>query len=228
MDVLQAHRDAGLIDAIYAGSAVGCVLHDVVSAAALEHTLHTFSTAPLPVCEVDHGATITGCMLAPTVPSPQGPAFDVYLSVAANTPQVPAEIEDALSHLAAGREVRRPVHDERPYASATLRTFATGGGAPPHRDAYPNLPCREHLEALVDTTTQVSWYLVLSAPDSGGALTLFGDVPGCYGAAPGALVVFDGGRLDHCVTPTVGARPRRTLGGFAALCRSRDVLYVWG
>jgi hypothetical protein len=43
----------------------------------------------------------------------------------------------------------------------------------------------------------------------------------------GDLLIFDGGRYYHRVTPVRGGRPRRTLGGFVALTRDRAGVGYW-
>jgi hypothetical protein len=44
---------------------------------------------------------------------------------------------------------------------------------------------------------------------------------------PGDLLIFDGGRYYHRVTQTLGDRPRRTIGGFLAFSKARDLIYYW-
>jgi hypothetical protein len=45
--------------------------------------------------------------------------------------------------------------------------------------------------------------------------------------APGDLLIFNGGRYYHRVTPIVGDRPRRTIGGFLARSQPGDGIYYW-
>jgi hypothetical protein len=44
---------------------------------------------------------------------------------------------------------------------------------------------------------------------------------------PGDLLIFDGGRYYHRVSQTQGDRPRRTIGGFLAFSKARDLIYYW-
>lgn len=43
----------------------------------------------------------------------------------------------------------------------------------------------------------------------------------------GDLLLFDGGRYYHRVTPVKGSRPRRTIGGFLAFTRDHAALRYW-
>lgn len=44
---------------------------------------------------------------------------------------------------------------------------------------------------------------------------------------PGDLLLFDGSRVFHRVTPLTGARARCTFGGFFGLSRDRSKAYIW-
>lgn len=44
---------------------------------------------------------------------------------------------------------------------------------------------------------------------------------------PGDMLIFDGGRYYHRVSPIIGKRPRRTIGGFLSLSREHDAVYYW-
>ena len=91
------------------------------------------------------------------------------------------------------------------------------------------LPCHEQLRAISDATTQLSWYVVLALPDSGGELAIYLDEDTTVHHRPqiGDLLLFDGGRYEHEVLPSAGAT-RITLGGFARRSLAADRLYFWG
>lgn len=44
---------------------------------------------------------------------------------------------------------------------------------------------------------------------------------------PGDVLIFNGGRYYHRVSPVVGRRPRRTIGGFLGFSRARDRILYW-
>jgi hypothetical protein len=46
--------------------------------------------------------------------------------------------------------------------------------------------------------------------------------------APGTMIVLDGGRYLHRLTPVEGKRLRWTISSFMALSRSGDAMYCWG
>ncbi len=251
-DDLSSQKD--LVAAVVADRKVGCILRGVLrdgaSGAALAKLARDAAETPRSVlCD---GAYTLGIMLAPTVAQPQGPSLEPYLQAAqgfrAETllPKDDLErVQHALSILAGGRAVVCPTAaDGRRYAFATLRVFEDGASAPAHNDTYPNLACQAELDALRDRRGQLSWYVPLSLPEDGGALTIFplkhGD-PGAqdpehavrslegsrYDIGVGDMVVFDGGRYAHRIERCCGRTPRRTLGGFASLSADGASLLAW-
>lgn len=245
-DTTPGHLDATLVARIYAGRALGCIVRGLVSEEALALVIAALPESRAASVTVDEGASILGCMLGPTARAPSGPRLEAYLAAAATWWEAPIDetvrpaILTTLAALA-GVPAVIPLRAGQRYAPATVRTFEEGAGAPVHCDSYPPLDCHAHLREIVDRSTQLSWYLVLALPDAGGELTLFDHQHGAgapgdaqlarrhsYRIAPGDLVVFDGGRYFHRIEPTVGPRPRRTLGGFAGRALDGSVLYVWG
>jgi hypothetical protein len=247
-------RHATLVDEIYAGTALGVVVRNVLDRDAVQRALDRLqrADASAPRSELVPRAYTLGIMLAPTAPRPDGPDFETYLRVSAGWSAVALlgaedhrRIDAALSALAGGRPVEVPTTpDGRSYAPATLRVFLDGGGAPAHCDTYPPLACHRHLDSIVDRATQISWYVPLSVPEAGGTLTIFSLAHGQpsaaaperalersesvrYSISPGDLLVFDGGRRFHRVDVCSGPTPRRTFGGFAGLSQAHDRLYRW-
>jgi hypothetical protein len=134
-----------------------------------------------------------------------------------------------------------------------LRILIEGGRLPLH---YENetlrSPVMQALRPLLDLSTLMSFYIPLAMPLSGGILRLFrvncldggdaliGRLGGDESALPyfeergfsvvlpriGDLLVFDGGRWYHDVTPVVGGS-RWTLGGFLAMTRDHRDVYYW-
>ena len=68
-------------------------------------------------------------------------------------------------------------------------------------------------------------YDASATPDAEALIELYPKIvlqPG-----PGDLILFDGGRYYHRISRVGGPRPRRTIGGFAALSRDHRSLYYW-
>lgn len=169
-------------------------------------------------------------------------------------PRMERQLHDAMTALGGGRPVNVPLGaDHRPYLAATIRALIEGDQLPLH---YENETLRssvmDALRPLLDTSTLLSFYVPLVTPPSGGILRLFavncldggdsliGRLGGDEKALPyfeeqgfievlpaiGDLLVFDGGRWYHDVTPIVGGE-RWTLGGFLAPTRAHDAVYYW-
>ena len=114
----------------------------------------------------------------------------------------------------------------------------------------------QHLNTLADVKDQLSYFTVLSPPESGGELVLYDllwkDTPEIFkldrrpnspqrhkiveakykklnyiNPPKGAILIFAGGKIWHKVSPIQGSRNRVTLGGFLAHSRNKDVYYYW-
>jgi len=169
-------------------------------------------------------------------------------------PRLEQQIHDALAALAGDCPVSLPQGDDgRSYLAATVRVLIDGDRLPLH---YENETLRSPVMATLrphlDTSTLMSFYLPLATPRAGGVLRLFrthcldgGDslinkLGGEERARPhfeqrgfsevlpriGDLLVFDGGRWYHDVTPVEGGR-RWTLGGFLAMTRDHRAVHYW-
>ena len=171
-------------------------------------------------------------------------------------------IERVFASLSGGLPVLVPRDSEdRTYTSATIRVLPTGHEIGIHvGNDFLRLPQCQPLIDMVDTTDQLSYFVTLSVPESGGELVVYAlewdDVapsapetstapPPVYDSnhynfflmerfektlfkpGPGDLLIFDGGRYYHRVSQTEGDRPRRTIGGFLAYSKARDVIYYW-
>jgi hypothetical protein len=142
------------------------------------------------------------------------------------------------------------------YASASLRVRPTGQGFPIHVGSdFLLAPHYQHLAGLVDGHVQLSYFVTLTVPESGGELIVYAlewedmakhytpEGPSDHNAFmlmmaesfetqsfrpdPGDLLIFNGGRYYHRVAPTVGPRSRCTIGGFVARSKTRDAVYYW-
>lgn len=169
-------------------------------------------------------------------------------------PRMEQRLHEAMTALGGGRPVSIPVGtDERPYLAATVRALIEGDRLPLH---YENetlrSPVMDALRPRLDTSTLMSFYVPLATPPSGGILRLFrvhclegGDslisrLGGDEQALPyfeeqgfstvlpdiGDLLVFDGGRWYHDVTPIEGGQ-RWTLGGFLAMTCDHRAVHYW-
>lgn len=173
--------------------------------------------------------------------------FDEY-------PRFERRVHETLASLAGGRPVSVPRGaDGRSYLPATVRVLIEGDRLPLH---YENetlrSPVMEALLPSLDPSTLMSFYVPLATPRSGGVLRLFrthclegGDSlieqhGGEERARPyferqgfalvlpgiGDLLIFDGGRWYHDVTPVEGGT-RWTLGGFLAVTRDHHAVHYW-
>jgi hypothetical protein len=165
-------------------------------------------------------------------------------------------MEDLLRRLAGGRKVAVPRGpDGRSYMGSSIRGVAPGGAIDLHcENETVGFPGMKHLSTLIDPRHQLSYYLTLAAPESGGEIWIsrlrFSEGPGrallnlerdtedtlrrveAYGGtAPrltaGDLLIFDAGSHYHRVTPVTGAKTRWTMGGFLALSRDHSTVYYW-
>jgi hypothetical protein len=181
------------------------------------------------------GLTGGGVMLAPTAHAPLGPSLDAYFAAAHALDSlfsVRARVAEALRAEVPG------YRDGRSYAWATLRFVAPGAEVPVHCDTYAPSPSFEHLHEITDRRTQLSWYVVVQAPSTGGALELV--CPREAGApardaagvavplAAGDLVLFDAGRHYHRIGRVFGEQARCTVGGFAARRSDGKGVFFWG
>lgn len=165
------------------------------------------------------------------------------------------QIESILRDLSGNLPVRIPngPEKEQTYASATIRVLPNSHEIKVHvGNEFHRLPQSHHLNNLLDLTDQLSYFVPLSVPEAGGELVVYTlewdseerndkaaeihhldnkslEQYNSMVFAPGAgdLLIFDGGRYYHRVTPVIGSHPRRTIGGFLAFSRDRDAVYYW-
>ena len=189
-----------------------------------------------PVYPDPHAPKSIGVMYSPTPIHPTGPPRDYYFPDAAQDarwvrealhPLIP-RFEEKLSALSGTRSVGSLDQPEQ-HRLATVREMDVGYGAPAHVDTYEPSDGLASLFAHTDRTTQLSWYVLLQPPGSGGELEV-ADRSGAMRVVPleaGDGVLFDGGRLQHCVTCVASSPPRVTVGGFAGIARTGNHVYYW-
>jgi hypothetical protein len=174
----------------------------------------------------------------------------------AGAPDFQARVEQLLTAVAGGRAVRVPSGpDGSSYAPATIRGLHHGGQIDLHcENETVEFPPMWHLSRVIHARNQLSYYVVLALPESGGELVVhnarYAEGPGEQlsrmertGAAAleaiapygqvvpqtdvGDLLVFDSGRHFHRVTAVVGQRIRWTMGGFLARSLDDRAVYYW-
>lgn len=170
-------------------------------------------------------------------------------------PDFQTRIDELLGHAHAGRplSVLRSAAGEA-YATATIRGLVPTSTMELHVDIEQfKIPTVRHLEAQLDTSSLLSYFVVLGTPEVGGRLHVhalrYDDDRGeefarmalpideamraiaPYGElvlpmAPGDMLLFDAGYYFHHVEPISGARTRWTQGGFLSRsCDGASVFY---
>ena len=169
-------------------------------------------------------------------------------------PDIEAAIDGALRALGAPWSVTVPTGtDGRAFLAVTVRVLVEGDRLPLHFENETfDRPVMAPLRPDLDASTLMSFYVPLATPPAGGLLRLFrthcldggdsligrlgGEDPareeferrGFSFVLPevGDLLVFDGGRWYHDVTPVEGGT-RWTLGGFLGVTRDHTAVRYW-
>lgn len=167
-------------------------------------------------------------------------------------PDFQERVEAVLRVLGGNRAVDVPRGPAgQPYAHATARIWTAGHEIGIHCGLeILTVPGYAPVRELVDVTGQLSYFVLLQAPASGGALFLHDvrfsqldadrridgwpvEIVAAMRASipiqlvPGDLVIFDGGRIFHRVS-VVGEGPNRiTIGGFVALGPDHQTVLYW-
>lgn len=169
-------------------------------------------------------------------------------------PDMEQRLHDAISALAGDYPTSVPRWaDGRDFLAATIRILIEGDSLPLHYENETfSRPVMAKFSPLLDQTNMLSFYMPLVIPRSGGVLRLFhtscldgGDsliedlggeekalahfeARGYSEVLPeiGDLLVFDGGRWYHDVTPIADGE-RWTLGGFLASTRDGNKVHYW-
>lgn len=165
-----------------------------------------------------------------------------------------SRIRELFGRIGGGRAPRVPVDaEDKLFTPSTIRRVTPGAEMNLHVGNYfLTTPAYEHLSTLLADLDQLSFFIPLSPPESGGAIEVFeltwqdprtplrpsGDVDAPiversmryepFAPDKGDMFLFNGGRFYHRVDHVVGARPRWTIGGFLSLARDPAVAYYWG
>jgi predicted 2-oxoglutarate/Fe(II)-dependent dioxygenase YbiX len=261
---IGAHADA--IEDIHRGSLDAVVLRQAFPASLRLAILERLAGGELPWQRPNSSGPradirVLGNAATPTFNTPGGPAYDRYFEDAAAygalydqllRPAGQADpIEELLARIAGGRPVvRLALPDGRRFAGCTIRSLPEGQRIIVHHDGrHFQLPVYQGVTGELDTSTCLSFVVLLQAPEAGGEVVIHGltdadQVPRLASFLPdgeaikarfrshrvamdaGDVLVFSAGRYYHHVAPVIGAMPRITLGGFMTLDRDhRRVLY---
>ena len=169
-------------------------------------------------------------------------------------PDFEERVESVLHYLSGGLPVRIPTGPQgQTYTSATIRVMPAGHEIKVHvGNEFLRMPQASHLRTMVDLSDQLSYFIPLSVPEAGGELIVYtlewdleersSNTPAihhlddhvveqyesmAFAPGPGDMLLFNGGRYYHRVTPVLGSRLRRTIGGFLAFSQEHDAVYYW-
>jgi hapalindole-type alkaloid chlorinase len=143
--------------------------------------------------------------------------------------------------------------DGRSYGTATIRLLEPGCDLLVHCGNYfYTWDSYAELQPLLDTSQQLSFFVVLRAPEAGGELAVFDadytrddyprdeatgmwdgdaierDFPATIVRPEvGDMILFDGGRYFHRIRTVEGQRSRLTLGGFLAFSVDHRRVLHW-
>lgn len=157
-----------------------------------------------------------------------------------------ATIESVFSQLSGGRKVTVAHQKNNYYSSAQVRfTYPNTGGIRLHKgNEFIGLDGFEGLHEIVKLKDCLSYYLVISPPESGGELVLYDDLPEeltvdkeeldlenslqrRYNPGVGDLIVFHGACIWHAVSEVKGSQIRYSIGGFLGLSHDEQTIYYW-
>jgi hypothetical protein len=206
---------------------------------------------------------VLGTAATPTFNTPGGPAVEQYFADAgeytslydqllSTGPGKADIIEELLARVSGGRPVQRlAAPDGRRFAGCTIRSLPEGQRIIVHNDGrHFQLPVYKDVTAELDTSTCLSFVVLLQAPDAGGEVVIHGltdadQVPRLANFMPdgetikaryrshkvamdaGDVLLFSAGRYYHHVAPVIGRTPRITLGGFLTLDRDHTRVIYW-
>lgn len=161
-------------------------------------------------------------------------------------PDYEATIERVFQQLSGGRKVSLANYQNQYYSSALVRfTYPNTGGIKLHKgNEFIGLDGFKELHEIVKLKDCLSYFLVISPPESGGELVLYDDLPdeltvdkeeldleNClqrrYNPSAGDLIVFHGACIWHAVSEVKGSKVRYSIGGFVGLSHDEQTVYYW-
>ena len=240
--------EAGLLPAVFAGDVSGVLVRGFLTPEACAGIIEDLESSPL---EARDAAPFPGVTYGDVlVVSP--PDLSHYHQAAAQLEKalapsgVVSRVIDAFDRVGGKASATVPGG----YAPVTVRILGPGQAVAAHSERT-NWPSMAALEPQLDPETTLSFYVPLAGAEAGGELVIYhrppdGQRPAIEGKSPettnallaafgetrvrpgiGDLLLFDGGRFNHRVTPVEGEQARWTLGGFAGLDRGGRTIWVW-
>ena len=240
--------EAGLLPAVFAGELSGVLVRGFLSPEACAGIIDDLERSPLKARDAAPFPGVTyGDVL---VVSP--PDLSHYYQAAAQLERtlapsgVVGRVLDAFDRVGGKTSASVPGG----YAPVTVRILRPGQAVSAHSERM-DWPSMKALQPLLNPETTLSFYMPLAAAEAGGELVIYhrppdGQRPAIEGKSPettnallaafgetrvrpgvGDLLLFDGGRFNHRVTPVEGVEERWTLGGFAGLDRGGRTVWVW-
>lgn len=153
-----------------------------------------------------------------------------------------SRLENLLIKISGDRQVSVPQGPSgQLYSPVTIRRVDPGGAIAPHCESLyfeAKNPEFHHLHQLAEEATQFSFFMPMTLPEAGGNLMLYdldweesdiqtsltrlkSEKPSTQvRVGVGDLIIFDAGRIWHCISKVEGSKPRFTIGGF--ICFSPD------
>lgn len=155
------------------------------------------------------------------------------------------------SAMSSGRQIEIPTTlSGESYTPMTIRVLTEGGCMGLHfGNGLLQHPACQELSKKIKFEGHFSYFVLLNAPDAGGELVLYDlewsdtengmlkegkplesvltegkQMPINLGT--GDMILFDGSRILHSITPVKGSS-RITIGGFAGLSRDDEKVYYW-
>ena len=169
-------------------------------------------------------------------------------------PDYESRIDELFARVSGGAAIDVPRDRQgRIFSPSTIRRVAPESEMNLHVGNYfLGTPAYAYLNTLFAKMDQLSFFIPISPPQSGGEIEVFEmrfeDPRARYGSdgwidapwverefrhesyAPGAgdMFLFNGGRFYHRVDHVRGPRHRWTIGGFMAFATDESTLYHWG
>ena len=167
-------------------------------------------------------------------------------------PSFTAILEAAMRQLSGGRGVALAKSEGGTYTPATIRQLPPGHQIPVHcGNFFLQTTGYRELAQIMALEDQLSYFTPMQTPLAGGELLIYelewgdpgtpvhangifdGQVieqaePACVLAPEaGDLLLFDGGRYYHKVSPVPGDRDRWTIGGFLGFSKDMSEIIYW-
>ncbi len=266
-DQVTAHE--GLLERIFRSETTGVVVHGALPADMIERSIRRLDSEALasawrsPNAGMPGGEIRTiGDAATPTFTSFGGPSTARYAAGVTQHDDWTDAVFEGDSPTPHLQRILSGLFGGRPAAPATFedgsrwmpfnyRALDPGVQIYSHHDNHYALDIYRDLDAELDRSALLSWFVTLQPAEVDGELIVYG----LWGSDPnppmlptrfldtaalerdferkvveleaGDLVIFDAGRHVHRVSPVAGARARVTLGGFLTTDIARSRVAYW-